>query len=146
MIESIAQELAKYRKRLLRVRRTREQKDRKPCGKFSTRFSPKQGDNRFVCRVSKGCRNKKRSRTIREQVTATSGKGDLVSRISAEAWKKVTENTTAVTCNTDAAVTEKVTGVTLFTENLLRDIIQLTPAQQFELVSGLVDGTLTKLN
>ena len=38
-----------------------------------------------------------------------------------------------------------VMGVaSIFTEFLLRDIIQLTPAQQLELVSGLADGTLTK--
>jgi site-specific DNA-methyltransferase (adenine-specific)/modification methylase len=64
--------------------------------------------------------------------------------ISDIAWEIVTANTNDVTLNQKGNVTDMSRVVTLFTENLLRDILPLTPPQQLELVTDLARGDLNK--
>jgi site-specific DNA-methyltransferase (adenine-specific)/modification methylase len=63
--------------------------------------------------------------------------------IAHTAWNKVTESFTGVTLDTEGDVTKKVTNVT-FTEGLLREIIDLTPEQQTELVFDLASEKINK--
>ena len=64
-------------------------------------------------------------------------------KIAPEAWKVVTDTARGVTTVRDGAVTPDVTDVT-FTENGLRSILPLTPAQQLDLVTRLASGAIQK--
>jgi len=58
-----------------------------------------------------------------------------LSKVTQKAWDAIVTNV--------SSVTEEVTNVT-FSEGILRPIIPLTPDQQLQLVTDLIDETITK--
>jgi DNA modification methylase len=66
-------------------------------------------------------------------------------KIASPAWARiVTTFDPVVTPDDDEVVTEDVTTVTLFSERLLRSIVDLSPDQQLTLVADLAEGRIKK--